>query len=520
MDNELLIRLYNVGLGDCIYLRIPDGAETRHVLIDCGNKYGTDEELIAAIEDLKTQLGPAGKLDLLVATHAHEDHIRGFDAALLGDIKIDRIWLSVAMDPEHPQAPKLRALQGFTQAALAGLRLSVSPALSELAASLLSLSKGDGLEALRDELPKLNQIEPAYVHADTPQADLDLFAEDGLRFRVLAPMADIDGFYLGEEFDALDDYLGFAPVFGVAEMTAPLAEESAKPTNIGEADFRRLQQRLQSNALAFALEEGHLINNTSLVLLLEWRGRRLLFTGDAERKTAWAGDFTPGTSNGSWNVMRKHQGEQLAEAVDFLKVGHHGSENATPWTTRTLKVGHGAGRSERPHPINEILDDLLPPPAAGAEPRAVAVVSTERSGYKSIPDPALMQELGRRVANRKRYTESTSSGTVVPPDVPQPQRTDLEWQVADAGRRYVDVRFTPAAGWHPRPERRTDMRVEVGSKIEFTYTDKSGTTELWKGRVTRAEPGKEFFKVNTGDPFPRTFRYDRVEGEINVLTHA
>lgn len=455
MDHQLLVRLYDVGLGDCIYLRIPDGTGVRHVLIDCGNKYGSDDDLIAAIGDVKKRLGRDKRLDLLVATHAHEDHIRGFDAGQLADVEIERIWLSVAMDRDHPQAPKMRELHAFARRALADLRESGNLALSELAASLLSLSKGDGLEALREELPKANGIEPLYVHAGTPAADLRLFEEASTRFRVLAPMADIDGFYLGEDFDALDDYLGFQPVFATAATaaaaatakTAPEAEGGGAPKNISAADFQRLKERLQSSALAFALEEGHLVNNTSVVLLLEWRGRRLLFTGDAEVKTAHEGKFVEGKSNGSWNVMWAKQRRHLARPLDFLKVGHHGSENATPWTTRTLRKGGGAGETEDPHPINAILDALLPASPGKARPAARAVVSTERSGYKSIPNPALMAELGRRVANRNRYEETPSGGYFVPADVPQPQRTDLE---CDEARPYIDVAFKPAKGWRAR----------------------------------------------------------------------
>ena len=39
MDGQLLVRMYNVGLGDCIYLRVPDAGREVHVLIDCGNKF-------------------------------------------------------------------------------------------------------------------------------------------------------------------------------------------------------------------------------------------------------------------------------------------------------------------------------------------------------------------------------------------------------------------------------------------------------------------------------------------------
>lgn len=454
MVDELLVRLYNVGLGDCIYVRVPDGAgPARHILIDCGNKYASSELLTAAIEDLKEQLRPnGGRLDLLVATHSHEDHIRGFDKQRFAGIWIARIWLSVAMDPGHPQAGKMRELQEHNQKALAGLRESSHGALSELAASLLSLSKGDGLKALREDLPAGNGITPLYVHAGTREEDLRLFTDEDARLLVLAPMADVDGFYLGEEFDALDDYLGLCEVLDrPAERTAP-AKERAVPQNIGLADFEQLKERLQSNALAFALEEGHLVNNTSVVLLLEWKGRRLLFTGDAEFKVAFEGKYREGKSNGSWNVMWEKQKEHLRQPLDFLKVGHHGSENATPWTT--IKLSEGASRSQRSHPINVILDALLPVPAEGESPSARAVVSTERSGYSTIPSPALMEELGKRVGNRNRYEESRDSGYFVAPDVPQPQRTDLEWQVAgDSARKWVDVTFKPASRPRARKQR-------------------------------------------------------------------
>lgn len=462
MDDMLLVRLYNVGLGDCIYLRVPDGAQqARHILIDCGNKFASSELLTAAIEDLKEQLRPnGGRLDLLVATHSHEDHIRGFDKQRFAGIRIDRIWLSVAMDPDHPQAEKVRELQEHNRKALAGLRESSRGALSELAASLMSLSKGEGLKALREDLPAANDIEPLYVHAGTRQQDLRVFTEKDNRLLVLAPMAHVDGFYLGKEFDRLDEYLGFCEVRGQpAEQAAP-AQEKTIPQNISSADFERLKERLQSNALAFALEEGHLVNNTSVVLLLEWRGRRLLFTGDAEYKLAYEGKYREGKSNGSWNVMWEKQRKHLRQPLDFLKVGHHGSENATPWTTIKLGEGQGASRSQRPHPINDLLDALLPLPAEGESPSARAVVSTERSGYPTIPSPALMEELGKRVGNRKRYDEPRENGHFVAPDVPQPQRTDLEWQVAgDSARKWVDVVFTPATRARARTQRsRTSRR--------------------------------------------------------------
>ena len=63
------------------------------------------------------------RLDLLVVTHPHEDHHKGFEEDFFGGIKIERIWLSPAFDRENPKAKGFHALK---DAAQRGLRDSVA----------------------------------------------------------------------------------------------------------------------------------------------------------------------------------------------------------------------------------------------------------------------------------------------------------------------------------------------------------------------------------------------------------
>jgi beta-lactamase superfamily II metal-dependent hydrolase len=431
MDDQLLVRVYNVGLGDCIYVRVPDKQGARHLLIDCGNKYSDPQRLKAAVANLKEIL-PEGRLDLLVATHAHEDHVKGFDKDLFAGLRIDRLWMSTAMNPEHKQAESARALQGLALQALQSLRLSPKAGLADWASSMLALSKSGGMDALLEDLPVKKRL---FVHTGTPAKDLKLFNDKAIQLRVLAPVDDIDGVYLGRETaEALKGFQAQLDSSEGTEERAPEAPAAPQPANVSPEDFELLRNSLTDQALAFVLKEGELVNNTSVVLLLEWRGRRLLFTGDAEVKTSAQGKFQKGKANGSWNVMWHLFQDELSKPVDFLKVGHHGSFNATPWTPRK------SGGAE--HPVNAILEGLLPLPAPQPPGERYAVVSTERtSGYPTIPDPDLMRELGRRVSNVRGYHEPAGQHSV-PTGEMQPQRTDLE---SDGGQSvpWIDIKLAP-----------------------------------------------------------------------------
>src|SRR6266849_8018968 len=91
----------------------------------------------------------------------------------------------------------------------------------------------------------------------------------------------------------------------------------AKPFSIlkRSRDFISLPKGPPAERLALALDSVR--NNASLVIVFRFQGRTLLFPGDAQ----W----------GNWQSwIGTDAAKQLLSEVDFLKVAHHGSENATP----------------------------------------------------------------------------------------------------------------------------------------------------------------------------------------------
>jgi hypothetical protein len=108
------------------------------------------------------------------------------------------------------------------------------------------------------------------------------------------------------------------------------------------------------------------MNNTSLILLFEVNGKKLLFPGDAQIE--------------NWSyALSKPEIKRLLSTVNVYKVGHHGSRNATPKTLwngfknrskkktdkkrlksfmSTMPGKHGNSRSKTEVPRQTLVDAL------------------------------------------------------------------------------------------------------------------------------------------------------------------
>ena len=148
--------------------------------------------------------------------------------------------------------------------------------------------------------------------------------------------------------------------------------------------------------------------------------------------------------------MWKMRHDDLNDKLDFIKIGHHGSQNATPW------IDGGNQKLE----VNQIFNAILPLPDGLSQRIAQAIISTERTNvYETIPSPDLLVELGKRLKNTRDYYSALET---IDKDfykkkpfmdlweyeredmlkAQQPYRTDLENMIT--GKGYVDVEIEPA----------------------------------------------------------------------------
>ncbi len=127
------VRMYRHGFGDCFLISLPRAGTTvpYRIMIDCGVIAGTanpEAKMTEVLEDIAaTTKGEdgRGKIDLVIATHEHWDHLSGFVQAAGALKKIDfaDVWLAWTEDPNDAQAKLLKAQRGN---ALQALQLSES----------------------------------------------------------------------------------------------------------------------------------------------------------------------------------------------------------------------------------------------------------------------------------------------------------------------------------------------------------------------------------------------------------
>ena len=102
-----------------------------------------------------------------------------------------------------------------------------------------------------------------------------------------------------------------------------LFPDAKKIEGNGAIDQRWFRQRVQNvysgQLLEFVRSVDKALNNTSVILLFECNGKKLLFSGDAQIE--------------NWEVaLAEDDVKDLLKGVNVYKVGHHGSRNATPKT--------------------------------------------------------------------------------------------------------------------------------------------------------------------------------------------
>jgi hypothetical protein len=356
------IRMYRQGLGDCflISLKRSDSSTDYRILIDCGVILGTPDAatiMTKVVDDIVATAG--GKIDLLLATHEHWDHLSGFIQAAesFKRLAVGEVWLAWTEDPSDPLAAELRKerKQAITALQMAASTLGLSSRVQnsdpDVIADMLSFFGAAGSGTTSEALNKVKGM--AKVRYCRPKDTPVELGDVSAKIYVLGPPQDaklirrtLPGKNSPEAYGLAMDGSGVLPLDVKEALVSddddpPFGAMYAIPSAIargmdffhnyywGPSDnapnWRSIDSEWLDSASDLALALDNATNNTSLVIAIELSGGDvLLFVADAQ-----VGNWE------SWQTLdwqvdnHKVTGPDLLARTIFYKVGHHGSHNAT-----------------------------------------------------------------------------------------------------------------------------------------------------------------------------------------------
>ncbi len=357
--NTIRIRMYRVGFGDCFLVSLPTGDGHAHILVDCGvHAKGDIGTIQKAVADVCTEAGH--EFAIIIATHAHQDHISGFGKceAEFKKCKVREVWMPWTEDPKDKTATRMKTK---TLALVEQLQqhFAARPASPAAQAALTNLSGNQ--KALQFLKSGINNGTVRYLDAGSKLNNPGNV--QGLSVRVLGPPRD-QQFLAKMDPPKSERFLrlsrgGVEPLNGVLPFIGRwIFTPKSLPQflNLNNQDRERLKSLAgDPEALAFTLDQA--MNNTSVVTLLAYRGKYLLLPGDAQY--------------GNWDSwLGQSDSQELLAEVNFYKVAHHGSFNATP---------------------KKALEKMT-------KGRFAAMASTQEVPWPSIPLPNLVKALQQKAS--------------------------------------------------------------------------------------------------------------------------
>ena len=385
---EILVRMYDVGFGDCFIVAYDCAKGRVKILIDCGSiakrKTATQDVVKRLIRDI-TPPGQQPAVDVVIATHRHADHVSGFANELWDSVAVKEVWLPWTEHPTDPIATRIRTAQTSFATAIAGV-FGVDAAM-DLDAADSRNETDDEANAVPSRYLALNALSNdnamTRLHSGFTGDPKRRFLPENVAIGekvVTAALPELVAHVLGpskaegdvRDMDPPSDQSYLALKGGhsnPAEKVQPFPKEwiaDVRGAGLSKNDKKSIREVNDNmlDVLAVALDKA--INGTSLMLMLEVFGKHLLFPGDAQ----W----------GTWRrALDDESTTRLLKKTIFYKVGHHGSHNATPVRF-----------------VEEILDTKQ----KGARRAMISV--RPKANWAEIPREPLIEALGGRIGKIAR----------------------------------------------------------------------------------------------------------------------
>lgn len=371
---KFTIRMYCHGLGDCFLVSIPQKDQERPfwLMIDAGVLLGTSNganRMKAVMNSIAATTG--GKIDLLVVTHQHWDHVSGFSYAQqeFRKLKIDKVWYAWTEDPADELGVELQRTHSKAAFAIEKA-LHLMDDSSKLRQGITDLMTSFGVDGkksvsnseVKGSLDTEGAMKlPGKLHPVEYRKPGETIELAGVNFHILGPPRDERIFRSDPSKKASEVYeqpsgkvhaFGLGRSMGMIEAVDGIRDEKddklTRPFDtqhcqklqaihkhypnysLKSEEWRTIDNDWEGIVEQLALQLDSDTNNTSLVFAIEIPDSQkvLLFAADAQ-----VGNWLSWHDQ-TWTVKagdkeRTMTATDLLNRTVFYKVGHHGSHNAT-----------------------------------------------------------------------------------------------------------------------------------------------------------------------------------------------
>jgi beta-lactamase superfamily II metal-dependent hydrolase len=410
----LRVRMFRVGFGDFFLLSVPASNGSKHILIDCGVHAKDLNTIRSAVQQMAQDCN--SHLSLVIMTHRHADHISGFGTCsdIFKQITVDRVWMPWFENPANETA---RAVQARLTARASGLSMRLAARGDEKSLELANMAdnitgglNAAGVSANQKALDVLQKgfkntpVHDYYKAGDPAKLSDDLVAA-GLAAEILGPP--IDSTLIEQMTNKSQQYLA-DDVGGDGEVTKLFCRAFESDDKAYEGGAFKFYDPAQIKAMidgaqpdvlaAQAAAADKTLNNQSLVILFTFAGKNLLFAGDAQWGN-WENFLYGGAYGTPGHTELTARAKAILNKIDFYKVGHHGSANATPKdAVAAMRLGCVGMCSTQIHAYNEVprgpLLDALRTRMNGQLARSDQVPAS--AAVPANPDAGLLPSLFKR----------------------------------------------------------------------------------------------------------------------------
>lgn len=372
--------MFNLGTGDCFVIKFFSGETTIFkLMIDGGVWSGGSEKISPFIEELKIYVD--GKIDLLVITHEHKDHVHAFDVCenlFTVNLEIKEIWMGWSENDNDPKVKEWKKEFGEKKRALfeatkklkslnqdldinknlrkekfgneiMSMKENFFASLSEFSNLHFDEDNGNYKGLLKGMEVVKNKIGKDIIHFRTPGEIIEKKeCLLGIKFYILGPPLAWEevkkekgkkgeGYDHNKNLPINEGFSAAALALNDGEYGALLPFDSKFITNntvhnykSNDNYWRNIDNDWLNSAGMLALRINSRTNNLSLAIAIEFEesGKVLLFPGDAEFGSweSWHNIEWKAKSNFSQSQLTT---EELLNRTVFYKIAHHLSHNGT-----------------------------------------------------------------------------------------------------------------------------------------------------------------------------------------------